>query len=163
MLHFAKGLDVAGKTAKDFPQLSIYTDNYGFTNRDLGLYALVEHEIAGAAWIRMLSEGTSSNAFIDENTPVLNLGIKPEFRAKGIATAMLEQLILEAGALFDNISVAVNSDTAKFYEHFGFKKVENSDKKSLINSSDIFVMKKELEQKAVVRPTDGYDPRRWMD
>ena len=85
------------------------------------------------------------------------------FRAQGIATAMLDQLLIEAGALFDNISVAVNSDTAKFYERFGFVKLEGSDKKSQIDGSDIFIMTKELEQKAVVRPSDGYDPTRWMD
>ena len=61
----------------------------------------------------------------------------------------------------DSENLSIYSDfyglTAKdlgVYEKFGFEKADDS---------DALVMVKKLEKKAVVRPTDGYDPTRWMD
>jgi len=58
--------------------LDIYYDFYGLTSKDLGLYALVDGVIAGAIWTRKF----------DEITPTLSLAVVPEFRAKGVATAI---------------------------------------------------------------------------
>lgn len=165
MLHFAMRLDELNKTLKDFPELNIYDRFYGLTTRDLGLYALHENKIAGAVWIRQLKAQDGAKGFIDADTPILNIAVKPEFRAQGIGTAMLEQFLLEAGVLFEQISVSVVKDSyaLKFYEKFGFVKVEGSDGKSPVDGSDVFTMVKKLTKKEVIRPTDGYDPRRWMD
>ncbi|MEA1956365.1 MAG: hypothetical protein U9N02_07730 [Campylobacterota bacterium] len=35
---------------KDIKDASIYTEFYGLTTKDLGLYALVDNKIAGAIW-----------------------------------------------------------------------------------------------------------------
>ena len=165
MLHYAYRLNEIGKTAQDFPELEIYSRFYGLSSKDLGLYALNEHKIAGAAWLRLLREEDKAKGFIDEKTPVLTIGIKPEFRAKGVGSAMLEQLFLEAGALFEYISVSVlNSEKAVgFFKKHGFVKVENSLGKSPIDGSEVVTMVKELPKERVVRPTDGYDPQKWMD
>ncbi|HEX5670998.1 MAG TPA: N-acetyltransferase, partial [Sulfuricurvum sp.] len=64
--------------------------------------------------------------------------------------------------MYDKISVQSNSRTVKFYERFGFVSLTGLDKRT-IEDSDSFTMVKELTKKAIVRPTDGYDPRRWMD
>lgn len=126
---------------------SLFTDFYGLSQKDLGLYALVDNEIAGAVWSRILK---------DENTPVMSVAIIPKFRAKGIGSFMIEQFLQEAGEVYDQISIDISSqpESEKFYEKFGFERVENSNN---------VVMLKKLERKAVVRPSDGYDPTRWMD
>ena len=158
-------LDELNKKVENFPELNIYDRFYGLSSKDLGLYALYEHKIAGAVWIRLLKEEDGASAFVDANTPILNIAVKPDFRGKGIGYAMLEQLLLEAGAVFEQISVSVvkDSQAVKLFEKVGFTKVEASEGKSLIDGSEIFTMLKKLEKKEVVRPTDGYDPRRWMD
>ncbi len=165
MLAFAMRLDEQDKTLEDFPELRIYDRYYGLSSRDLGLYALDGHTMAGAVWIRLLRDENGANGFIDVDTPVLNIAVKPEFRAKGIGSAMLEQLLLEAGAVFEQISLSVkkNSRAVKFYEKFGFVKVEASESNSPVDNSEVFTMLKKLEKKEVTRPSDGYDPRRWMD
>lgn len=165
MLRYAYGLDIVEKTVKDFPALEIYTRHYGLSSKDLGLYALKEHKIAGAAWIRILSEHSDADAYIDSDTPILNIAVKPEFRNIGIGSAMLQQLLLEASALYKQISVRVKKETSavKFYENFGFVRVEDSDSKSPIDGSDVFTMIKKLEYKKVERPSDGYDSAKWMD
>lgn len=165
MLLYAMRLDELGKTLQDVPELDIFNRFYGLSSKDLGLYALHEHSIAGAVWIRLLKEEDGANAYIDSATPVLNMAVKPAFRGKGIGSAMLAQFLIEAGAVFEQISVSVVKDSkaVKFYEKFGFQKQEASEGKSPVDGSEVFTMIKKLVQKEIVRPTDGYDPRKWMD
>lgn len=165
MLHYAYRLDEVGKTLKDVMELETYSKSYGLSSKDLGLYALSEHKIAGAAWLRLLREDDNANGFIDEKTPVLTIGIKPEFRAIGIGSAMLEQLFLEAGALFEYMSVSVlkSGKALSFFKKHGFVEVENSFSKSPVDGSEVVIMVKELPKERVVRPSDGYDSRKWMD
>ena len=165
MLHFAYRLDETDKKLQDFPELEIYSRFYGLSSKDLGLYALSEHKIAGGAWIRLLKEDDKAEGFIDEKTPILTIAVKPEFRKIGIGSAMLEQLFLEAGALFEHISVSVlkNEKTVKYFKKHGFVEVENSFGNSPIDGTETITMVKELPKERVVRPSDGYDPRKWMD
>ena len=50
------------------------------------------------------------------------------------------------------IDISDKPKAIKFYEKFNFKN-ENGD----------FTLVKKLEKKEVFRPSDGYDPTRWMD
>lgn len=165
MLYFAYRLDTCEKKLEDFSQLEIYNRYYGLSSKDLGLYALSGHIIAGAAWIRILKEDDNANGFIDDKTPILTIGVKPEFRNKGIASAMLEQLFLEAGALFEQISVSVLKEekSVGFFKKFGFIEVLNSNNKSPIDGAKVITMIKKIPNERVTRPSDGYDPRKWMD
>jgi len=135
--------DMTNYAHKKAPNLNIYYDFYGLTAKDLGLYALVDNVITGAIWTRKLDGGV----------PILSMAILPEFRAKGIGTAMMEQFLVEAGAVSQEMQVETyeNERVINFYEKFGFVKIDKSK------------MSKTFEQKEIVRPSDGYDPRRWMD
>jgi len=165
MLKYAYRLDEIDKSVEDFSELEIFSKFYGLSSKDLGLYALSEHNIAGAAWIRLLKEEDNAIGFVNKATAVLTLGVKPEFRGKGIATAMLEQLLLEAGAVFEQISVSVlnNEKAISYFKKFGFVEVENSLGKSPVDESEVVTMVKEISKERVVRPSDDYDPRKWMD
>lgn len=137
---------------KEMQNPSIYTDFYGLTPKDMGLYALVNSEIAGAVWSRELKSEHNAEGFVDENTPVLSMAVVPKFRGKGIGSFMMEQFLQEAAAVHTQISVSCDSHTRKFYEKFGFVVFEKNN-----------VLIKKLQIKAVERPSDGYDPTRWMD
>jgi len=125
--------------------LSAYTEFFGFTNKDLGLYALVDNEIAGAIWSRRLNP---------DEAPRLSVAIVPKFKGKGVGSFMMDQFLQEAGALYDALSIDISAkpNTLKFYEKFGFTK-----------HNDTFFLTKKLEKKELIRPNDGYDPTRWMD
>ncbi|MDB2562285.1 GNAT family N-acetyltransferase [Sulfurimonas sp.] len=118
-----------------------YTEFYGLTTKDLGLYALKDNSVVGAIWSRKIGE-----------IPLINLAVLPEHRNTGIASYMINQFLLEAGELYEEIEVQINEHTSGFYEKYGFSQKDNSQ-----------IMYKKLDKKALVRPTDGYDPRRWMD
>jgi ribosomal protein S18 acetylase RimI-like enzyme len=165
MLFYAARLDDLGKSLQDVPPLYMYERHYGLNHTDMGLYALVGHELAGAAWIRLFREGEGIDAYVDDATPVLMVGVKPQFRAKGVGTAMLEQLFAEAGALYERLSISVveNSPALKLFERLGFVQIEGSQKSSVLDGAVSVTMLKELPKQALERPSEGYDPRRWMD
>ena len=126
-------------------ELAKYTEYYGLTTKDLGLYAMVDNEIAGAIWSRKLTP---------EEAPRLSVAVLPKFKRTGVGIFMMEQFLQEAGALYEEIQIDISHKpkAIKFYEKFGFKQIQNSS-----------LLSKELEKKEVFRPTDGYDPSRWMD
>ena len=137
---------------KESQNPNIYIDFYGLTPKDIGLYALVNQEIAGAIWSRELQKKDKAEGFIDENTPVLSMAVVPKFRGEGIGSFMMEQFLQEAAAFHTQISVSCDSHTRKFYEKFGFVALECNN-----------ILIKKLQIKAVIRPSEGYDPTRWMD
>ena len=154
-LYFLRSSE--GKIVKDMVKyaylhntenLNIYTDFYGLTTKDLGLYALVDNKIAGAIWCRELNN--------NRDTPVLSVAILPEFKEKGIGSFMMKQFLQEAGAVYEQISIDITHKpkAISFYEKFGFIKDTHSQNLTML---------KKLEKKEVIRPSDGYDPRRWMD
>ena len=139
----------------DIENPQIYSQFYGLTSKDLGLYALVENKIAGAIWSRQLKVEDGAKAFIDEKTPVVSFTVLPEFRKQGIGKAMMQQFLLEAATLYDSLTISLSSQKKKreFYEQFGFEMYEK-DKTILI---------KRLQRQEIIRPTDGYDSSKWMD
>jgi len=165
ILHFAYRLDDTDKRLKDLPKLNIYSDNYGLTNRDLGLYALSNHKIAGALWLRLLKKDDKANAYVDNKTAILTIGVKPEFRGEGIGTEMLKQLFLEAGTVFEQISISILNDekTVNYFKKFGFEELKDSKGKSPVDEAEVLTMIKKLSNEKVLRPSDGYDPKKWMD
>ncbi len=165
MIYYSQRINETDKTTTDFEHLNIYSDFYGLTPKDLGLYAMKENQMCGAIWTRRLNVEHNSNGFLNEDTPVLNIAVKPEFRNSGIATTMINQFLIEAGAVYSAISINVidTKENISFLEKFDFEIVENENRKSYTDNTDSIVMIKKLEKKEIVRPTDGYDPTRWMD
>ncbi len=151
MLYYAASLDETGDTLASRPELECYHRHYGLSHRDMGLYALQGNVLAGAAWIRLLKESDHARAYVDAQTPVLMIAVKPEWRGAGIAKAMLEQLFIEAGALYDQIAVAVSANREGFFRSLGFETLHEG------------VMLKRLSKELPERPSDGYDPTYWMD
>ncbi|MEA2098717.1 MAG: GNAT family N-acetyltransferase, partial [Campylobacterota bacterium] len=132
----------------DMENLNIFTDFYGLTKKDLGLYALVDNCIAGAIWSRELNENFE--------TPTLSVAILPEFKGKEIGSFMMNQFLQEAGAIYEQISIDITHKPKAilFYEKFGFEKLDDSDS---------LIMIKKLEKKEVLRPSDGYDSSYWIE
>ncbi len=126
-------------------ELQKYTEFFGFSDKDLGLYALVDGEIAGAVF---------SRRFNPDEAPRMSVAIVPKFKKQGVGIFMMEQFLQEAAALYNELTIDISAKpkAIKFYEKFGFQK-----------ENDSFLLTKKLEKKDVVRPTDGYDPSHWIE
>lgn len=121
-----------------------YTAFYGLTRKDLGLYAVVDGHVAGALWARK---------FQDETSATMMLGVKERYDFSLIGSLMMEQFLLEAATQYEalQVNVSQNPTLQALCEHFGFTAMQEE------------MMERELERKEIVRPSDGYDPRKWMD
>jgi ribosomal protein S18 acetylase RimI-like enzyme len=117
-----------------------WSDFYGLTSKDLGLYALKDNKIQGAIWSREI-----------DGIATLSLAVLPEFRGMKVATQMMEQFLLEAATLYERVNTPLYPQSEKFFKKFGFEKETQK------------MLSKKLEKKEIIRPSDGYDPTRWMD
>ena len=83
----------------------------------------------GAAWFRLWTESNHSYGFIDSNTPELGIGIRSEYRSKGIGRMLLKKLINvahEDGFVHLSLSVDPSNFARKLYDSEGFLKVGES-------------------------------------
>jgi ribosomal protein S18 acetylase RimI-like enzyme len=149
ILPIAARLDDEGKTLQDTPQLERYIEHYGIYKTDIGVYALVNNKLAGAAWVRVLKgENNRGFGYVNDQTPELVLGVKPEFRNQGVGTKIMEQLMREVAMSFDQMSLCVrkNNPAIKLYERLGFTKIEGSQRHDEKRDIDTFIMLATLEK-----------------
>lgn len=140
LLHYAARLDESGETLNDHPYLEQYHDNYGNVEGDIGLYALVDHKVAGGAWVRILEKGFGH---VDANTPELAFAVLPEYRNQGLGTQIMQQLMQEVAKIYPQMSLSVreNNPVIHLYERLGFTKVEGSEQTNLAGSLSFTMLK----------------------
>ena len=88
-----------------------------------------EQNPVGAAWFRLCTESNHSYGFIASNIPELGIGIRSEYRSKGIGRMLLKKLINvahEDGYVALSLSVDPSNFARKLYESEGFIKVGES-------------------------------------
>lgn len=88
-----------------------------------------EQNFIGAAWFRVWTDSNHSYGFIDSNIPELGIGIRSEYRSKGIGRLLLKKLISVAGDdgfIALSLSVDPSNFALKLYESAGFVKVGES-------------------------------------
>lgn len=97
-----------------------YIKNFGCQKGDLGVVALQNGQIIGAAWTRIIP----AYGHVDELTPELAVSLFPEFRGFGIGTKLMKKLF---GLLCDNgyertsLSVQTDNPAVGFYKKLGYK------------------------------------------
>ena len=121
-----------------------YTAFYGLSSKDMGLYALLNGKIAGAIWARK---------FQDEAYATVSVALVDGFIFEEVVSFMMEQFLLEAASEWELLRLEIDGsrEICEFYEGFGFVQKEPN------------IFYKTLEKKELLRPSDGYDPRKWMD
>jgi len=145
LLRYAARLD-ENSSVDDNPSLEQYHRNYGNYNGDIGVYAIVDHKVAGGAWARMLLNGFGH---VDNDTPELMFAVLPEFRNQGLGRLLLEHLFKEAAKIYTRLSLSVEADSpaVTLLKELGFEKLEGSEHCS-INGIAAFKMVKKLEKRA---------------
>ncbi len=120
-LHGGSGQAAPSRDDIRRPELARYVEGWGRPG-DLGVVATGENDELpiGAAWLRTPAEDPG-------NAPELAFAVMPEYRRRGIASALLTRLVTsypEVTSVF--LSVAVGNPAVRLYEKFGFRVVNRS-------------------------------------
>jgi ribosomal protein S18 acetylase RimI-like enzyme len=107
------------------PSLARYVGGWG-REGDRGRIAEVDGAAVGATWWRFFSERDHGYGFIEPAIPELSIAVTEEIRGRGVGTALLEALIIQARldrvpAL--SLSVEVDNAALRLYERLGFMRV----------------------------------------
>ncbi|MGI5957915.1 MAG: GNAT family N-acetyltransferase [Massiliimalia sp.] len=106
------------KDIVDTPELKIYVEDFGRPG-DVGFLAWCGGRAVGAAWARKMR----GYGFVAENIPECSVSVLPEYRGKGIGTALLKCLL---GELQNqqvpgvSLSVQKQNPAVSLYERLGF-------------------------------------------
>ena len=101
------------------PEIFIYIKDFGAEN-DIGVVAELNGEIVGIAWARIIP----AYGNIDDKTPELAISIRPEYRSKGIGSAIMDCLFIQLNSRgFKRTSLSVQKDNpaVKFYKRLGYQ------------------------------------------
>jgi len=102
------------------PELQVYTKDFGQSAHDRALVAVVNQQIVGAVWVRIMAD----YGHIDAETPSFAISLVPEFRAKGIGTALMQTMLTEllaAGYRHASLSVQKANYAERMYRKLGFR------------------------------------------
>jgi ribosomal protein S18 acetylase RimI-like enzyme len=101
------------------PEIYVYIKEFG-AESDCGVVAEADGHLVGAAWTRIIP----AYGHIDGNTPELALSVLPEYRGRGIGTALMERLfalLRERGYRRTSLSVQQNNPAVRLYERLGYR------------------------------------------
>lgn len=106
------------------PQLALYVEDWGRPG-DLGVLAQDEKEPVGAAWLRLIH----GYGFVAVGIPELSISVLPGYRASGIGSHLLQEVIERARKSHAGISLSVSIDNpaVRLYKRYGFKIVIKDD------------------------------------
>lgn len=86
------------------PELRVYTDDFGTRQGDNCLVAVIDHQIVGAVWTRIMDD----YGHMDDDTPSFAISLYKDYRSQGIGTRhMKEMLSLLKMQEFKKASLAV--------------------------------------------------------
>ena len=126
-LFIEKGQEPYSREVLKTPNIARYVENWGRVG-DLGFIAETAEtgEKIGAVWCRISSPEDKGFGYLDDETPEMGIALLPEFRGKGIGTALMKQLLEAASKNYPAIclSVSPNNPAIRLYKRFGFESVE---------------------------------------
>jgi streptomycin 3"-adenylyltransferase len=126
-LYVPEGQEPFSRDVIKEPFISKYVEDWG-REGDLGYIAInSEGQSIGSITIRYFNEDNKGFGYISNDIPELGMALMPEYRGKGIGTALLKMLFEEMKEMgIEKISLSVDPDNlaaVKLYQRFGFKEV----------------------------------------
>lgn len=110
------------------PDLARYVEGWGRVG-DLGVVAERGDLSVGAAWLRLWSGGDRGYGYLSDNIPELAIALLPNYRAQGIGTALLKQILINAQHHYSGdcpgicLSIRADNPALRLYQRLGFELV----------------------------------------
>lgn len=121
------------------PPLGAYVEGW-MRPGDFGVLLSLDGQSVGAAWARRFSESNHGYGWVAPEIPELSVAVRPEFRGRGLGTALLESLIQLAQNKAPGLSLSVSRDNParRLYQRLGFQvvRVEEHDLVMLLEWDD---------------------------
>jgi GNAT superfamily N-acetyltransferase len=118
-----KGAPEDVERARVDPELQDYVAGFG-RRGDVGVVALIEGELVGAAWVRLAPGGgpVSPMKVWSDQVPELAIATVPEVRGRGVGTKLFEALLDAVRGTHTSLALSVRdgSDAVRLYERLGF-------------------------------------------
>ena len=133
-IFIPEGAEAPPRDIIEKPELQLYISDFGKKD-DHCLVAEVDGRIVGAVWTRIMDD----YGHMDDETPSLAISLYEEFRAMGIGTKLMEDilaLLKENGYERVSLSVQKANYAYKLYRKVGFEVVEEKEEE--------FIMVKQL-------------------
>lgn len=111
------------------PDLVYLLADYG-RHGDVGVVAEQGGHALGAAWFRSWTRELHSYGFVDEETPELAIGVRADWRGRGVGAALLTRLLELAkarGVERVSLSVELDNPARRLYERMGFTRYDEAD------------------------------------
>ena len=118
-----EGSAALSRTVIQEPMVWAYVKDFGQRPDDVCFVAVIGGFVVGAAWSRM----GCSYGKVDEKTPEIALSVYPEYRGKGIGTALLSALLSHLREKsYEKVSLSVDKSNfaSKMYLKAGFEVFE---------------------------------------
>jgi ribosomal protein S18 acetylase RimI-like enzyme len=139
-IYLPPGAESVPKETIYKPEIFIYAKDFGSQKGDHGVVAVLNDEIIGAAWTRIIP----AYGHINNDTPELAISVLPNYRARGIGTKLMLSLFIELkvnGFKQTSLSVQQDNPAVSFYKRLGY--VITKEKRDFAGHDD-FIMIKEL-------------------
>lgn len=113
------------------PELQVYISDFGKRNGDCCFVAESDEKIVGAVWVRIMND----YGHIDNETPSFAISLYPEYRNRGIGTALMKTMLdfLKAEK-YKQASLAVQKENyaVKMYKRVGFEIVDENEEEYIM-------------------------------
>ena len=116
------------------PEMAKYHDGW-MRPGDAGIVAEIDGAFAGMSYYRLFPKDDQGQGFFNDETPELAVGLRHEFRGRGIGTQLIERLVCEArrtGLPGISLSVSNGNPAARLYERLGYRHVSDDDEELML-------------------------------
>ena len=113
------------------PELQVYVRNFGQQKGDSCLVAQCDGRLVGAVWVRIMND----YGHIDDDTPSFAISLLPEYRGRGIGTALMKamlQRLKEKGFAKASLAVQKENYAVRMYRNCGFETVDENEQEYIM-------------------------------
>jgi RimJ/RimL family protein N-acetyltransferase len=111
------------------PEIDHYIRNFGKKRGDFCIFAELNEETVGGAWLRILDGEPKGFGHIDPETPELAIAVFRQYRNLGIGRELMHHLIDSVFKKYKQISLSVDKRNyaVKMYRELGFEIVKENE------------------------------------
>jgi len=116
------------KEALKMPEIINALENWGKRDGDTAVIASVGGKRIGAAWFRYWDDSNQIRGYINEDIPVIAIGVQSGCRKSGTGTKLMESLMDCArrnSIKIVSLAVSKDNDALRLYRRLGFREYED--------------------------------------